>query len=214
MSKKYTPAEAAMAVLAKVQELHGMSSLAKAETGHERGVNLSSKRSGPGVSTMGSHIRNAAGVDPAGGTFSPSPRDVDDSKYAAKSAAKRTLMHSRAMPKPNIPEPMAKDDMSAPPPPPSPTINDQIGNPFGKAETPMKGHIKLAKFMGRMEAKRGQIDKAETGHEAGIATKPNPQSKEGVSTGGAMARLGDTGAAKQQSIGRMMQSSKIKPNLP
>lgn len=42
------------------------------------------------------------------------------------------------------------------------------------AEPEMKGHIKLAKFVGRMEHKKGQkskeMDKAETGHEKGVHT--------------------------------------------
>jgi hypothetical protein len=59
----------------------------------------------------------------------------------------------------------------------------------------------------------GGMGKNETGHEKGIATKPNSNFKEGVSTAGADVRLGDTGAAKKQSIGRMMEASKIKPKL-
>lgn len=43
------------------------------------------------------------------------------------------------------------------------------------AEPQMKGHIKLAKFVGRMEHKKGQkskeMDKAETGHEQGVHTQ-------------------------------------------
>lgn len=37
-----------------------------------------------------------------------------------------------------------------------------------------KGHIKLAKFVGRMDHKRGKpLDKGETGHEKGVHTKGN-----------------------------------------
>jgi hypothetical protein len=55
--------------------------------------------------------------------------------------------------------------------------------------------------------------KAETGHEKGVATKPNPKFREGTSGAGVDVRVKDFGDAKKQSIGRMMEASKIKPKL-
>lgn len=87
------------------------------------------------------------------------------------------------------------------------------GHKMGKSEQmPMKGHIKLAKFVGRMEAKRG-MGKSETGHEKGVATKMNPNSIEGKSVAGGHVRIGDEGEAKKQAVGRMMEAEKIKPKL-
>lgn len=57
------------------------------------------------------------------------------------------------------------------------------------------------------------MGKAETGHEKGIATKPNPGFKEGTSSAGVSVRMKDTSKAKKDSIGRMMQQEKIKPKL-
>ena len=57
------------------------------------------------------------------------------------------------------------------------------------------------------------LGKGETGHEKGIATKPNPQFKEGTSAAGMDVKLKDFASAKKQSVGRMMQQEKIKPKL-
>lgn len=54
-------------------------------------------------------------------------------------------------------EEMKKDEMPPPTVPGGTTINSAIGNPFGKAEgeeAGIKGHHKLAKFIGRLEGKR------------------------------------------------------------
>jgi len=137
--KKYSPKEAALAVLKKAQELYNQTTLAKATTGrlggrsdisgHEKGVHLPVRDLAgkqQGVSTMGTHVR------------SPSP---GYSKDMARIHANVTHREMKDI-KPNLDK---------------------------AEEMPMKGHIKLAKFMGRMEHKRGsQLDKAETGHEKGI----------------------------------------------
>jgi hypothetical protein len=99
---------------------------------------------------------------------------------------------------------------------------------------------KLAKFMERKHAKRKagesaeavgheasdapaprstqdgrpDVDKAETGHEKGVGTKPNPSFREGISGAGASVRTGDVGTARAHSVARMEQQSKIKPKLP
>lgn len=106
--------------------------------------------------------------------YSEESADKIDGAIKAKMGKSEDLKKDAPMPSPT------------PSPAPMPTINQQIGNPFGKAEggeAPMKGHIKLAKFMGAMEAKRGQrpgsMDKGEpdrgkeTGYEKGVNTKGN-----------------------------------------
>jgi hypothetical protein len=93
-------------------------------------------------------------------------------------------------------------------------------------EAPMKGHIKLAKFVGRMEHKKGQkakeLDKGETGHEKGVAPQA-PAAPAGMSTAGQKIGVGSAlpeakpameASAKKASIGRMMEQSAIKPKLP
>jgi hypothetical protein len=179
--KKFTPAEAAMAVLNKAKELYKESTLAKAETGHEKGIHTAAnfQVNRPGVSHAGVSARSAKINETKG---AGSWQNVNE----AKNRQKKVLNEMQSMPKPNL----------------------------GKSEEmSMKGHIKLAKFVGRMEAKRGMA-KSETGHEKGVATKPNPAFKEGMSAAGVDVRAKDTGAAKQQSIGRMMDAEKIKPKLP
>jgi hypothetical protein len=96
------------------------------------------------------------------------------------------------------------------------------------AEHREKGPYKLAKFMGRMEHKKGlkakEMDKAETGREKGVARSVDlsgtiPRLK-GVSHAGTMVRGSSGGGekgmsdAKKESVGRMMEQSKIKPKLP
>jgi hypothetical protein len=149
--KKFTPIEAAMAVLNKAKELYGASTLAKAE--HQ------------------AH---------------PGPTSAIPAYGAAKQAESEAHLRS-------------------------PEGDAQRKEQNSKM---MKGHIKLAKFVGRMDAKKESMGKSETGHEKGVATKPNPNFKEGVSSSGASVRLGDEGQAKKESVGRMMDSSKIKPKLP
>lgn len=172
--KKYTPIEAAVAVLNKAKEMYKESTLAKAITGHEKGVHLPiADPRRQGTSVMGTHVR------------SPNP-DGKSSKDMAQIHSKVTNREMKQIPPPDL----------------------------GKSEAaPMKGHIKLAKFIGRMESKRG-MGNTETGHEKGVATKMNPNSKEGMSTAGANVRLGDESAAKKESVGRMTDAEKIKPKLP
>jgi hypothetical protein len=82
------------------------------------------------------------------------------------------------------------------------------------AKPEMKGHIKLAKFMGRMEHKKGQkskeMDKAETGHEKGVHTAIGGTDKAGagMSNAGADARAGTQNARINDSSGRAMNSAK------
>ena len=102
----------------------------------------------------------------------------------------------------------------------------QNSDPAHHAEAPMKGHIKLAKFMGRMEHKKGErakaMDKGETGHEKGVAPQA-PAAPAGMSEAGQKIGVGAAlptakpameASAKKASIGRMMEQSAIKPKLP
>src|ERR1041385_4842223 len=52
-----------------------------------------------------------------------------------------------------------------------------------------------------LDVKPSDVVKRESGYEKGVGVKPSPSFKEGVSTAGALVRLGDTGAAKKQAIG-------------
>ncbi len=99
-------------------------------------------------------------------------------------------------------------------------------------EAPMKGHIKLAKFMGRMEHKKGQksmeMDKAETGHEMGINRQSVSNTQPGVSEAGGRLRtankygsdmqsskehaMGDTKDIHKEKLNQIHQMSK--PKLP
>lgn len=123
--KKFTPKEAAIAVLQKTEQLLKSSSLMKGEWSK---IHSKLKREG----------------------YSEKSADKIDGAIKAK------MGKSEELKKGDMP-------MSSPSPAPTPmpTINQQIGSPFGKADAtstpaaPMKGHIKLAKFMGAMEQKRG-----------------------------------------------------------
>ncbi len=92
-----------------------------------------------------------------------------------------------------------------------------------------KGHIKLAKFVGAMQAKRGnrpgaakEMDKGETGHEKGVHTQATQATypgavglKPGMSASGVETRMGATGGAKNEhkQVLDQMQSMP-KPKLP
>lgn len=150
--KKFTPIEAALAVLNKAKELYTGSALAKSYEGF-KAVKASAAKSGAS--------------DPAAVAAV-----VGREKYG-----KEAFQHAAAE-----------------------------GHKMGKSESPAKGHVKLARFVGRMDAKHG--DKTKTG-----TTQTNPRF-EGVSNAGVDVRLGDTGSAKQAAVGRMMANEKIKPKLP
>lgn len=148
--KKYTPIEAAVAVLNKAKEMYRASTLAKAEhQPHPGATSLVPSYGATAQAQEEAHLKSPQG----------------EAERHASNAAR------------------------------------------------MKGHIKLAKFVGRMESKRGMA-KTETGHEKGVATKMNPNSKEGMSTAGANVRLGDESAAKKEAVGRMTDAEQIKPKLP
>lgn len=138
--KKFTAQEAALAVLKKTSELLAKSDLAKAETGHEKGINRQSvSNTASGVSAAGGRLRTANKY----GSDMQSSRD--HALQDTKDMHRETLGQMKDMRKPNL-------DKSE------------------EGAAPMKGHIKLAKFMGRMEHKRGQKQGATEGHEKGVHT--------------------------------------------
>ena len=167
MTKKYTPKEAAIAILKKAEELYGASTLAKAETGQEKGVHTQNKTFAPN-----SGVSQAGGPQYRKQSYSADSKEAKMANDASKDKHKEVLGEMKAMPKPNIPEPM------------------------GKAEAPMKGHMKLARFVGRMDAKKEQkakeIDKSQD-----VSTEPSGYQRSvgvsqvsGVHTGGSGSKAG------------------------
>lgn len=160
--KLFTAKQAAEAVLAKAADM-----LAKGLTGHEKGIHLPSQ-SEAGTSTTGLSVKNKF-------------RDHKEGVAEAKVGHKETLKEMKSMPKPkldkseggmkaapatdkNAPGETAQDTpagVKASPDPgraqpnengnPAPGALPQNEQKFG-AE--LKGHLKLAKFVGRMEEKR------------------------------------------------------------
>ena len=200
--KKYSPREAAIAVLKKAEELYSLSK-AKVDEGKsdqekawarsgrndrhstetttwEKPPSAIGKVFGqkPSVETQefskphaaaarGSNMRIGTAATPGHGPKTASTGDggtVTSSRKVVGTPQKS----------PNIPNSRFKS-------------SDAIGK---SEEAPMKGHIKLAKFVGRMEAKRGKpLDKGETGHEKGINSAANFQvNRPGVSHAGISAR--------------------------
>jgi hypothetical protein len=195
--KKYSPKEAAIAVLNLAAELYKSSYLAKAETGHEKGVHTQMG----GVAGL-SQAGNKAG--PWHGSQGPIAGSGPVDKQGAVAEHTRVIGEMKQI-KPNIPEPM------------------------GKTEAPMKGHIKLAKFVGRMEAKRGKpVDKAETGHEKGVHVSSDDlaSKQQGISETGINARAdamrthgNSSGYAKNKAVAGHKQvldemKAMPKPKLP
>ena len=137
--RKFTPKEAALAVLKKAEELYKSSTLAKGEIKKDMGMPAP-----------------AAPMAPA----------------SAPPMGKSDPLQKMGMSEGSEGAPMEK---------------------MGMSEAPMKGHIKLAKFMGRMEHKKGQkakeMDKGETGHEKGVHTAAGFQTNApGKSFAGVQAR--------------------------
>lgn len=170
--KKYSPSEAAKMVLAKAEELYKQSTLAKAEKPIEKKYE--------GFKAVENSAAKSGASDPAAVAAS-----VGRKKYG-KEAFQEAAASGHKMKKDDMPAPMPTSTSA-------PTIDSQIGSPFGKSdgvsnpdakadadlgekveqdvqeheaenedpahEAPMKGHIKLAKFMGRMEHKKEQKSK-------------------------------------------------------
>lgn len=185
--KNISPRQAALAILAKAAEIVKKHKLAKA-TGHERGVHTTPAwQPEKGKSYAGTAARASA--------TSSSPGEAKFQNEEAKESHKQVIGDLKAQPKPNL----EKDDEAS---------NDMEMSEDAQASH-TKGHIKLAKFVGRMDQKRGkptlEIDKTdenpaqmsgtsgqlaskETGHEKGINVKGNRGVSHGISEQGGAVR--------------------------
>ena len=219
-NKTYSPREAAIAVLKKAEELYKESSLAKGETGHEKGVHTAAnfQVNRPGVSHAGISTRSVGINESKGGGQDWQGRNE------ARDRQKKVLNEMKAMPKPNLgkAEPTASPAPSPTPVPetvdydpytdpgivnkaehqphPGPTSavpgfqaagqaqsEAHLKTPQGDAERQagnaqrMKGHLKLAKFTGRMAAKRESMAKSDDKVAAAYGnTSLSPDSKREV----------------------------------
>lgn len=167
--KKITPKEAALAVLTRANELFKASTLARGE------VSLEKAEFNPNIKG----VHNATGgASSAGIAARSAKRSMDHSKNTNASSPKIEREMARGATKDakgyhkevlGEMKQMSSKDKSG-----MGKSDEQGNNPDEKADPdhamPMKGHMKLAKFMGRMEHKKGQkeMDKGETGHEKGI----------------------------------------------
>ncbi len=254
--KKYTPAEAAMAVLKKAQELYKESILSKAEkigqfgqrdlrreTGHEKGVHMPVGEGSKSSAGMGVLHSQPGKLNPQEGIehakkmhqnvlsqmkqIKPNlDKSEDPLTSVAGDRAKRavgykeggdTLSHKIAS---EGSKEAHKERLAGIKTAPKPNLdkNEECG---------MKGHIKLAKFMGRMEAKRGEkskMEKGETGYEKGVNTSGGHEgtSRMGNSVnyavdakqhyGGGKAHLIDAKNVAKDKLKEMKQMPK--PKLP
>lgn len=168
--KIYSPKEAALMVLAKAQELYKLSSLSKSEDlkkGEWNKIHAKLEKEGyskKSADKIDGAIKAKMGKselkkdeDMGGGMAMGMSEENPDEKADAK-----------------LGEEVEKE-----------VENHEEHNEDPKHE--MKGHIKLAKFMGRMEHKKSQkskeMDKAETGYEKGVNVQ-NQQNRPGMSQAG------------------------------
>lgn len=133
--KKYTAQEAAIAVLAKAQELLSKSELAKADV-------LATK---PGKVSPGGHVRSAARAFAHAKNPNASSPKIEremgrESMAAAKQGHKEKLSALQSQPKPNLPksEDMSKFEAE------NPNKENEIGTKFGKAENQEKPSNSMA----------------------------------------------------------------------
>lgn len=155
--KKYTPAEAAMAVLKKATELYNASPLAKSEDFKKGEWNKIHDK----LESEGYSKESADKID---GSIK--------AKVDAKKLKKDEDMGSDMSMDMSEKNPDEKADAKL-----GEHVEREVESHEEENEDPkheMKGHIKLAKFMGRMEHKKGmkskEMDKAETGFEQGVHT--------------------------------------------
>lgn len=161
--KKISAKDAAIAVLKKAHEMLEANMLAKASSKHDPlaspvGVHggVRSNDKGTGMSTAGFHQRSASGsIAPSVGNAGSKEQHKDWSKEEHK----KVLGEIKAAPKPDL----GKSEVNTTPPDAVETQrtppDNYNGNPAPGADPKTlgdgyKGHIKLAKFVGRMEAKR------------------------------------------------------------
>jgi hypothetical protein len=160
--KKITPREAALAVLKKAEELYKSSTLAKAESKHDRCVK-DVERNTPGVKNAHA-VCVAEGVKPAKWgksekpikkdgniTLSPSVGSAISSGFNGATAMGSGVAKSDEAGN----NPDSKADAELGEKVEQDVHQHEAHNEDPAHEAPMKGHIKLAKFMGAMEQKRG-----------------------------------------------------------
>ncbi len=176
MSKKYTPREAAIMVLQKAEELYKLSTLAKARV--DEGKNPQTKAWDRSARNDRTGTNTTTWKEPPGpigkilGKPDKETTQVHQKTHEAvgnqdyRRGSQATPGHA---PKTSPLESggtvtSARKVVGTPSRTPDyPKSSFKYSNAVGKSEeAPMKGHIKLAKFVGRMEAKRGKpMDKAE-----------------------------------------------------
>src|SRR5271165_1967731 len=132
---KITPREAAIAVLKKAEELYKASSLAKAEKPMKKDMPAPAATPAPaaGPSLDPDKVKAfSSGFNGALGKSDEKGANPDENADAALGEKVEQDVHAH-----------------------------EAQNADPAHEAPMKGHIKLAKFVGRMEHKRGQLAKTE-----------------------------------------------------
>ena len=192
--KIYSPREAALAVLAKAEELYKNSSLAKAERKSKKPLEKDGNPPPPPAaqsSTPPQQTLGAAIGYPDMGKAEIKKSDEEGHNPDEKADAK-------------LGEEVEKDVQE----------HEEHNEDPGHAEPPMKGHIKLAKFMGRMEHKKSlkspessEIAKKESAFDK---VKNSIKSKEGYSDKAAAATaakigresLGEAEMARRSAAGR------------
>jgi len=166
--KKVTPREAAIAVLKKAEELYKASSLAKAEKPLEKKYE--------GFKAVEASAAKSGASDPAAVAAA-----VGRKKYG-KEAFQNAAAKGKKMKKSDEAgaNPDEKEDAALGEKVEQDVQQHEEGNEDPAHEMPMKGHIKLAKFVGRMEAKRdmkkdeGQTLGGAIGYPGANPTAPMP----------------------------------------
>jgi hypothetical protein len=205
--KKYSPKEAAIAVLNRAAELYKNSNLAKSEDlkkGDWKKIHDKLEREGyskesadkidgsikaklgKGELKKDGQTLGAAIGFPGAPPTAPSPTPM----------GKSDEMQKMGMSEEN-PDEKADADLGE-------KVEREVEQHEEQNEDPkheMKGHIKLAKFMGRMEHKRGQkakeMDKGETGHERGVHTQAGSRTP-GMSEAGMYNKASKTKAGENR----------------
>jgi hypothetical protein len=166
--KIYSPKEAALMVLAKAQELYKLSSLSKSEDlkkGYEGFEKVKESAAKSGAS-------DPAAVAAAVGMKKYGKKAFEEHAHEGKKFKKDEDMGGGSAMAMSEENPDEKEDAELGEHVEREVEAHEEGNEDPKHE--MKGHIKLAKFMGRMEHKKGEkaksMEKAETGYEKGVNT--------------------------------------------
>jgi hypothetical protein len=144
--KKYTPKEAALLVLAKAQELYKASTLAKGES--EKPMNKKYE----GFKEVEESAAKSGASDPGAVAAAIGRKKYGKEAFQHAAAAGKKMGKSDE----EGHNPDAKADADLGEKVEQDVKEHEENNADPAHEMPMKGHIKLAKFIGRMEHKRGQ----------------------------------------------------------